>query len=62
MTTRFCDKINFQQQQTYNTCVSTCLAMILNCDVKDVIAVFHDGYWEPADNKKIKVTDFLTEK
>jgi len=61
MVTKFCDKIVFQQQPTYNTCVSTCLAMILNCDVQELIPVFHEKYYDAVDNR-LKVTDFLKEK
>lgn len=62
METKFVDKIQFQQQPTYNTCVSTCLAMILNCDVADLIPVFHDKYFDAPFDKRIKVTDFLIER
>lgn len=62
METKFVDKIYFQQQPTYNTCVSTCLAMILNCDVAELIPVFHDRYFDAPADQRIKVTYFLKER
>lgn len=37
-------KIIHQQQPTSNTCASTCIAMLLNTPVEDVVKDFHDKY------------------
>ena len=58
---QFIDKIIFQQQPTPVTCVSTCIAMLLNVDVQEVISEFHQNYFEVKENKA-KVSDYLKSK
>lgn len=58
MSLLFIDRIDFQQQPTFNTCVSTCLAMILGVDADKVISEFHPRYYDVIENK-LKVTDYL---
>ena len=36
--------INHQQQPTWNTCVSACVAMLLNKPVDEVVSEFHEDY------------------
>jgi len=47
----FIDEIEFQQQPTYNTCVSACLAMVLGEPVDLIISEYHDKYWGAGDDK-----------
>lgn len=56
--TLFIDQIEFQQQPTSVTCVSTCLAMILGVDAEKVVREFHDKYYNAGEGK-LKVTDYL---
>lgn len=49
--------IKLQQQPNDNTCVSTCMAMILDEPADTVINDFHQGYIDP--NVTNKVTDYL---
>jgi len=60
--TEFIDRVNFQQQPTYNTCVSTCLAMILNVDCNEVIDEFHGKYWDYYESDRVIVSSFLSKK
>ena len=55
------------QQQTKDTCVSACLAMLLNIPLDQVVSEFHAGYMardtEPEDFLRrhgVKVRDLLT--
>jgi hypothetical protein len=48
-------EITFQQQPTPNSCVSATLAMLLDKDVNDVIAEFHDKYMD----KVVEIHDYL---
>lgn len=50
--------INHQQQPTGTSCVSACIAMILNKPVNDIIGEFHDNY----HNEKVEVDDYLAKK
>jgi hypothetical protein len=59
--TEFIDDIVFHQQPTHNTCVSTCMAMILGLSPEEVIAEFHDQYYDRAEDK-LHVTAYLKSK
>ena len=37
--------ITLQQQPTWNSCVSACVAMILNKPVDEVVSEFHEDYY-----------------
>ncbi|QBZ71713.1 hypothetical protein [Escherichia phage Skure] len=50
-------KIRFVKQPTLNTCVSACLAMILNKPVEKVIEEFHSRYY---NNWEITISEYLT--
>lgn len=45
------------KQPTLNTCVSACLAMILNKPVEEVVAEFHERYY---NNWNITISEYLT--
>jgi len=47
--------IKHQQQPTNNSCVSTCIAMILNQPVDQIIKEFHKDYL----NQEINVDEYL---
>lgn len=49
--------IKHVKQPTLNTCVSACLAMILNKPVEDVIEEFHSRYY---NNWEITISEYLT--
>lgn len=49
-------KIKHVKQPTLNTCVSACLAMILDKPVEEVVAEFHDKYY---DSWKTTTYDYL---
>ncbi|WPJ68551.1 hypothetical protein OMDBNIEC_00065 [Salmonella phage STP-SP5] len=49
-------KITHIKQPTLNTCVSACLAMILDKPVEEVVAEFHDRYY---DNWAITISEYL---
>lgn len=49
--------VNFVKQPTLNTCVSACLAMILNKPVEKVIEEFHSRYY---NNWEITISEYLT--
>ncbi len=51
--------LNFVAQPTNNTCVSACIAMILNIPVNVVIDEFHEGYFNKA---KLSIHDYLESK
>jgi len=44
-----------QKQPTHDTCVSTCIAMLLNVPVEEVVKDFHDRYM----NHEINIDDYL---
>ena len=50
--------IKHVKQPTLNTCVSACLAMILNRPVEEVIAEFHDRYY---NNWEITISEYLVQ-
>lgn len=49
--------IKHVKQPTLNTCVSACLAMILNKPVEKVIEEFHSRYY---NNWEITISEYLT--
>lgn len=49
-------KIKHVKQPTANSCVSACLAMLLNKPVQEVMAEFHDKYY---NGWQITVYDYL---
>lgn len=49
--------IKHVKQPTLNTCVSACLAMILNKPVEKVIKEFHSRYY---NNWEITISEYLT--
>lgn len=51
-------EIQHQVQPTWNSCVSTCLAMILDSPAQDIIDEFHDDY----HGDKNTIIDYLTSK
>lgn len=50
--------INHQQQPTWNTCVSACIAMILNKPADEVVSEFHEDYYE----EKLDADEYLQSK
>ena len=48
-------KIIHQQQPTHDTCVSACIAMLLNIPVKEIVEEFHSKYI----NQELNIYEFL---